>query len=499
MVAIVAVRAFGLAKGGFRYAERLASHDVALRVLAALRVRLWESLVRLGPAVTARLRTGELLARLTGDVEAQQDVVVRALVPAAAAALVGLGTAGALGVLLPAAGVTLAAALICAGLVAPAVTVRCARQAARRTAAARGARTAAVTELIECAPDLVAFGAADRRRRQVAALDAQLAALQRKAALATGLGSALTVLAIGGASVACTALGIQALRAGALPGTALAVLALTPLAAADLVAPLPEAARRLATALPAARRLAELDRTPAAVPEPADPHPVPPGNRLAADRLTVRWPGATRDAVRDVDLLVAGPTPVLLTGPSGCGKSTLVAAFMRTLDAHSGRVCIDDVPAQQITSDDLRTRIAWCGPAAHLFDSTLRENLLLARPGATDTDLGDALTRAGLGDWLAGLPEGLATLVGRHGGTVSGGERQRIGLARVLLADRPILLLDEPTAHLDADTAAVVYADLLRAAAGRATLIVTHRPDDLPGLPRVALTAAAERRPSAVR
>jgi ATP-binding cassette subfamily C protein CydCD len=428
---------------------------------------------------------------MVGDVDAQQDVLVRALVPAASAAVVGLCTATALGVLLTEAGIVLAVGLVCAGVLAPALTVSLARRAARRTAAARGAVIGAVVELLDGSPDLLAFGVAGERRRAVAALDRRLLALQRRAAGATGLGVALTVLAIGGATVCCTALGVAALRAGVLPGTALAVLALTPLATAELVAALPDAAQRLATALPAARRLAELERAPAAVAEPDDPRPVPPGRSLATHGLAARWPGTDQDAVTGVDLRLPAGRRLVLTGPTGCGKTTVLATLMRTLEPRAGAVEVDGIDTREVLGDDLRARIAWCGPATHLFDSTLRQNLLLARPDARTGEIVDALLRAGLGDWLAGLPEGLETSVGRHGGAVSGGERQRIGLARALLADRPVLMLDEPTAHLDSDTAALVCADLLRATAGRTALVVSHRPDELPGLPRMCLPAHA--------
>ncbi|GAA4694164.1 thiol reductant ABC exporter subunit CydD [Pseudonocardia yuanmonensis] len=489
LVAIVAVRTFGLAKGVLRYVERLASHDAALRVLAVLRVRLWAALVRLGPATTARQRSGDLLARLVGDVDAQQDVLVRGVVPAASAAVVGLATVAGLAVLVPAAGLALGAGLVCAGIVAPALTVRIARRSARRTAAARAAVSGAVVELLDAAPDLLAFGAAAQRRHRVSALDAGLAALRRRAATATGLGVALTVAGVGGATVACTALGVLALRAGALPGTALAVLALTPLATAELVALLPDAAYRLAAALPAARRLAELERAPAAVAEPRDPLPAPPGSTLEARDLAVRWPGAGTDAVAGVDVLLGPGTRLVLAGPTGSGKSTLVAALMRLLEPREGAVLLDGVDTRRLRSDDVRSRLGWCGPAAHLFDGTLRDNLLLARPDATDDDLVRELHRAGLGNWPAGLPEGLDTPVGRHGGTVSGGERQRLGLARVLLADRPLLLLDEPTAHLDAAAAAHVCATLLEVTEGRTVLVVSHRPDELEALPRLVLPA----------
>jgi ATP-binding cassette, subfamily C, bacterial CydCD len=295
------------------------------------------------------------------------------------------------------------------------------------------------------------------------------------------------VVAVGGATVCCTALGVAALWAGVLPGTALAVLALTPLATAELVAALPDAAHRLVTALPAARRLYELERAPAAVSEPDNPRPAPPGRRLATHGLAVRWPGSDRDAVTGVDLRLPAGARLVLTGPTGCGKSTVLAALLRTLEPRTGSVQVDGIDTREVLGDDLRTRVAWCGPATHLFDSTLRQNLLLARPEARENEIVDALRRAGLGDWLTEQPEGLETPVGRHGGAVSGGERQRIGLARALLADRPLLLLDEPTAHLDAHTAAHVCADLLRATAGRTALVVSHRPDELPELPRMFL------------
>ncbi|HEY6425083.1 MAG TPA: thiol reductant ABC exporter subunit CydD [Pseudonocardiaceae bacterium] len=487
MVAIVAVRTFGLAKGVLRYLERLASHDVALRMVAGLRVRLWQALVRSGAAATGRMRRGDLLARLVGDIDAQQDVLVRALVPLACATVVGLAAVLALGLLLSSAGLALAAGLLGAGVLAPALTVVVGRRSGRRTASARGALAGATVELIDGCADLLAFGAAGQRRATIAGLDRRLTALQRRAATATGLGSAVAVLSVGLATLVCTALGVVAVRAGVVPGTVLAVLALTPLATAELVATLPDAANRLATALPATRRLSNLERGSPAVSEPADPLPAPAARTLAAQNLAVRWPDADWDAASGVDLTVPALARVVLTGPSGCGKSTVLAALMRTVDARAGRVLVDGVDARQILGEDLRRRIAWCGPATHLFDSTLRQNLLLARPGAGDDQLLAALRRAGLGGWVAGLPEGLETPVGRHGGRVSGGERQRIGVARALLADRPILLLDEPTAHLDAGTAAALCADLLDFTTGRTTLIVTHRPDELPGLPRVAL------------
>ncbi len=487
MVAIVAVRAFGLGKGVLRYAERLVSHDVALRGLTELRLRVWAALVRLGPAATARLRRGDLLSRLIGDADSQQDVLVRLLLPTTCAAVVGTAVAAGLGLLLPAAGWAAAARLLIAGVGAPAVAVAVAWRTELRCAPVRADVLARAVETLSAAPDLLTCGAAARYRGALAAADHRLAELLRRAAVGRGLAGALSTAAVGATSIALTAIGVAAVRAGTLPGPALAVLALTPLATAELVATLPEAALTLLGAGPAARRLYELAQQPATVPDPPRPAGVGAPTSLAAEGLAVRWPGADRDAVRGVTLRLDPGTRLALTGPSGAGKSTVVAALLRQLEPAEGTVLADGRDARELTADELRTGVAWCGPQTHLFDNTLRANLLLARPDADDAALLDALRRARLGTWFAALPEGLDTWVGAHGGAVSGGERQRIGVARALLADRPVLLFDEPTAHLDRACADALSVELLAATERRTALIVTHRPDQVPTLPELRL------------
>ncbi len=492
-VAIVAVRTFGIAKGVLRYVERLASHDAALRALADLRVRVWDSLVRLGPAVTARLRRGDLLNRLVSDVDSQQDVLVRGVVPGTAAAVVGAGTAFAIGLLLPAAGLAIAAGLLCAGLAAPALSALAARSAERRTGLLRAEVAAGTVELLEAAPDLVTLGAADARHARVRELGDRLITALRASALARGLGLGVGTFAIGATTLACTVLGIAALRAGELSGPGLAVLALTPLATAELVAALPETAQRLLGAGHAARRLAAFDDVPAPITEPVAPRPVPVPGTLTAESLAVRWPGAATVAVRDVDLTVSPGHRLVLTGPSGSGKSTVLAVLMRHLDPASGRVHFNGTDARHLAGDDVRSAIGWCGPASHLFDSTVRENLRLARPDATNGELRSALRAAQLRAWLDELPDGLDTPLGAHGAVLSGGERQRLGVARTILAGRPVLLLDEPTAHLDRENAAALARDITELTAGRAALIVSHRPDEFGRIPALSLPGAASR------
>ncbi|WP_236794273.1 thiol reductant ABC exporter subunit CydD [Amycolatopsis sp. GM8] len=488
-VAIVAVRTFGLAKGVLRYAERLLSHDVALRALADLRVRVWSTLVRLGPALTERLRRGDLLQRMVSDVDAQQDLLVRVLVPGVSAAVVAVAASGLLGALLPEAGILLLLGLFCAGVLAPALSAFAARRAEHETTGLRAEVTSGTVEALEAAPDLIAYGAANGRRAALRETDATLTSTLRRSARARGLGAGIGTLSLGATMIGCLLAGIAALRAGRLPGPELAVLALTPLAAAELVAALPEAAQRFLGARHSARRLTELDETASPVTEPRSPVPLDRAGSLTVTGLSARWPGAVRDAVSDVDFTVG--ESLVLTGPSGSGKSTTLAAVMRYLDPRAGTVRLDETDTRSCTGDDVRATLGWCGPHTHLFDSTLRENLLLARPSASDEDLLDALVRARLGSWFSALPQGFDTPLGAHGTTVSGGERQRLGVARALLADRPILLLDEPTAHLDAPTATALATDIAAVAATRPTVVVTHRRAEFPTLPEVRVSPPA--------
>nr|WP_042178613.1 thiol reductant ABC exporter subunit CydD [Kibdelosporangium sp. MJ126-NF4]CEL13292.1 Transport ATP-binding protein CydD [Kibdelosporangium sp. MJ126-NF4]CTQ98983.1 Transport ATP-binding protein CydD [Kibdelosporangium sp. MJ126-NF4] len=479
MVAIVAVRTFGIAKGILRYAERLLSHDVALRALTELRVRVWRQLVRIGPAVTERQRRGDLLHRLVSDVDSQQDVLVRGIVPGVATFLVLAGTATGLGLLLPSAGVVAAIGLFTAGVLAPLVSALATRRGERQSAYLRADVTARTIELMQASADLLAFDAADVRHTRLRAMDDQLTAAARRAARTRGLGVGFASLSVGLTSVVCLVLGIVA----SVPGPALAVLALTPLAVAEIVAGLPEAAQRLLGTGHAASRLADLDGIPAPQSEPSAASQAPPVHRIDVEHVSVRWPGSGHDAVHDVDFALLPGQRALVTGPSGSGKSTFIAALMRNLDPSGGRILLDNADSRLYTSDSVRAQLAWCGPDAHIFDSTLAENLKLAKPDATETEVLAALERAQLGRWLSILPDGLATRLGTHGTPISGGERQRIAVARALLSDRPVLLLDEPTAHLDEPTAMSLARDLVATTKGKTAILVSHRPAEFPGLP----------------
>jgi thiol reductant ABC exporter CydC subunit len=475
-VAIVGVRAFGLARGAARYAERLVSHDGAFGVLRELRITVWERLERIAPAGLPAYRSGDLLARLVADVDAQQDLFLRVLVPSAVAALVGAATLGLLVWLLPAAALVLLGGMLTATVAVPWLAGRTGRRAERRVAPARGALSAAVVELLRSMPDLIGYGAADRRLARVAALDQDLVRAEASSAGAAGLVTALAGL--GGGLTVCGALvvGVAAVRGGALEGVALAVVVLTPLAAFEAVGAVAQVARHAERARRSAERVVDVLDRPEPVREPAVPDPLPDAPyTLRVHRLRATWPDAPAPALDGVDLELRPGRRVAVVGPSGSGKSTLVAVLLRFLDPSGGRVTLNRADITALAGDDVRRVVQLCAQDAHLFDTTIGENILLARRSASASELRTALASARLLDWVRELPDGLGTRVGEHGSRISGGQRQRIALARAQLANPPILLLDEPAEHLDTAAADALTGDLLTATAGRTTLLVTHR------------------------
>jgi thiol reductant ABC exporter CydC subunit len=475
-VAIVGVRAFGLGRGVFRYAERLVSHDAAFRVLADLRVRVYEGLERLAPAGLPAFRRGDLLGRLVADVDDTQDLFLRALLPAASAALVGVAAVAVAAALLPAAGVILLAGLLLAGVGAPWLSSVLGRRADRRLADVRGELTAATVDLLQGAPELIAYGAAPARLAELARLDRRLTRLAANSARTAGIGAALTGLACGATVLGTLLVGVPAVRAGSLAGVNLAVVVLLPLAAFEGVAGLPLAAQYLQRARRAAGRLLGVLAAPAPVADLTAPAPLPDGPySVVLQKLEACWSSGAAPALAGVDLALTPGRRVAVVGASGAGKSTLAAVLLRFLDPSGGRALLNGVPITELEPDDVRGVIGLCAQDAHVFDSTIGENIRLARRSASPAELREVLRRARLLDWVDALPDGLDTQVGEHGARVSGGQRQRIALARALLADFPILILDEPAANLDTATADALTAELLDVTRGRTTLLITHR------------------------
>ncbi|MFJ4336689.1 thiol reductant ABC exporter subunit CydD [Streptomyces sp. NPDC088915] len=476
MMAVTATRAFGIGRAVFRYAERLVSHDAVLRMLADLRVSVYRRLERIAPAGLGRTRRGDLLARLVQDVDALQDYWLRWLLPAGAALVVGVGAAGFTAWLLPEAGAVLAVGLLIAGIAVPAAAGALARRAERRLAPARGALATAVADLLRGCAELTVAGALRSRVERTREADRDLTGIASRQAAATALGAGLSALVCGLTVVAAALVGVQAVRDGRLDGVSLAVVVLTPLAAFEAVTGLPLAVQYRQRVKHSAERVFEVLDAPVPVQEPRTPAAPPAGPfPLELSGLSARYAGQERPALTGFGLTLEAGRRVAVVGASGSGKTTLAQVLLRFLDVEYGMYRLGGVPARELDGDAVRRLVGLCAQDAHLFDSSVRENLRLAKVGADDAELCEALRRARLLDWVDGLPEGLDTLVGEHGARLSGGQRQRLALARALLADFPVLVLDEPAEHLDLATADALTDDLLRATEGRTTVLITHR------------------------
>ncbi|WP_035799188.1 thiol reductant ABC exporter subunit CydD [Kitasatospora mediocidica] len=479
MMAVTSVRALGVGRSVFRYTERLVSHDAVLRTLGGLRTSVYRRLERLAPSGLPAFRRGDLLSRLVADVDAVQDHYLRWRLPAAVALTVSLASAAALALFLPAAGLLLGLGLLLAGAAVPALSTLLAGRSERQQAPARGELASAVVDTFTGTAELTVAGALPARLGAVRAADARLTALASRSAATAAVGAGLTALLTGLTVAACAAVGVRGVSTGSLSGLCLAVVVLTPLAAFEAVAGMPVAVQFRERSRAASARLAEVLETPDPVTEPAAPAALPDDPfPLAVRGLRARWPGREEYALDGVDLDLAPGRRVAVVGPSGSGKTTLAHVLLRLLDQQSGSVTLgrpQPVDTRALDGDDVRRVVGLCAQDAHVFDSSLRENLRLASPGCDDDELRGALAAARLLEWVDSLPEGLDTMVGEHGDRLSGGQRQRLALARALLADFPVLVLDEPAEHLDLRTADALTADLLAATEGRTTLLITHR------------------------
>ena len=477
MVPVAAVQAFGIGRGVFRYAERLSGHDAALRMLARLRVSAYDKLERLAPAGVSFFRSGDLISRLVTDVDSLTDRWLRVRLPYAVAALAGAGAVAVAAALLPAAGLVLALSLAVAAAGAPLLAGAIARRAERQLAPRRGEFAAATVDLLRGAGELSVLGTREQALRAVTEKSRQVARGQARSAYARASGAAVSTLAAGAALWGCLVLGVAGVRDGTLAGVTLAMLALMPLAVHEVFGGLAPAAQEIPRLRAASARVSEVLQTPDPVIEPARPAPPPaPPYDITIRGLTARWGEGEPDVLRGADLDLPAGSRVAVTGPSGSGKTTLAMVLLRFLDPAGGTVTLAGTDITTLASEQVRSVIGLCAQDAHIFDSTLRENLRLARPAATDAEVHEALRKARLDDWVTRLPAGLDTEVGEHGARLSGGQRQRLALARVLLAGFPVVILDEPAEHLDEPTAAALTADLLAATAGRTVLLITHRP-----------------------
>lgn len=482
MVAIVSVRFFGLSRAVLRYAERLLTHDAALARVTEARVAVYRDLDRIAPAGMPIRRRGDLVSRVVSDVDAVQDRVLRLRGPWIVAIWTSVVTIALVGVVDPVSGAALATTTVAAMAGVRLLVPWTVRVAGERTAAWRGDLAADVAHAVLTAADLVAYGATeavrDRTHRSITALEAA----QRRAAVLGGLGEAV-VLVLTGVAVATAALwsaGLEPVMVG--------IVVLAPLALVDPLTALADAERLRPVIEGAERRLAELADLPDAIAEPTSPAACPSGTDLVVRDLAVGWDTTVADGIC---LDVPAGAVIGVRGPSGSGKSTLAQTLARLVEPRGGQVLLGGIDVRTLAAADVRSTVGYLAQDEIVFDTSIRENVRIASPTATDAELRAALAVAGLDDFVASLPGGLDTTVGERGSRLSGGERQRLCLARLVLGGHRVLVVDEPTEHLDAEAGRALMDDLLALAPARSLVIVSHSETVLDRVDRVVAVGEA--------
>ncbi|MBM7515689.1 thiol reductant ABC exporter subunit CydD [Nocardioides nitrophenolicus] len=487
LVAVVGVRAFGLARPVLRYVERLWSHDAALRLLARRRVEVYDALVPLVPARLGR-RRGDLLSSVVDDVDSVVDRQLRVRMPLVQLGLVATMASLVASSFLAPAGAVVAALAVSGGL-AFLLARHGARTAERRLVALRAELSETVVEAVQVGGELRMWQRSLATADRVAAIGARIGAVSATATRWLTAARALVLVGSGTAVVGMAALTAGPVAEGTLSGPVMALLVLLPLALADVAAPAADAGVLAARTAAADERLRALESTPPAVAD-LPSRTAPLGDGVELDEVTARW-DLRAPLTRPVSLDLAPGSRVAVVGPSGSGKSTLAAVLLRFLDPVSGAARLGGATLEHLAPDDVRRRVGLVDDDPYVFATTLVENVRLARPTASDAEVEDALRRAHLGAWLDGLPDGLGSWLGAGHGGLSGGERARLGIARSLLAAHPVLVLDEPTAHLDHPTAEALAREVLAGPRERAVLWITH---GSAGLDLVDLTVRLERR-----
>ena len=485
-VAATSVRLFGVSRALARYLSRLASHKVALTGMDNLRNNLYDELAAAPGTKLSTLRRGDLMTRAGADVDEVGNVVVKTLLPALVAAIVGVGTVGVITIISPAAGIILALSLVVSGIIAPALIARSVRLAETQGADARTDIAATSLAILEGATELSMAGTLKRARRSLDRAEGELSAALARSARLSAFARGLDVCVMGVAVIGALLIGIPQTTSGALAQVLLAVIVLVPLSSFEGVAELTPAAAQLVRSAQSATRICSLLDEEA----PAQPHDIPEGSTVIEARdLAIGWPCGPTLAT-GISLTLRPGSSLAIVGPSGIGKTTLLATLTGSIPPKSGSALINGVPAWGADRDQLTSRITMTAEDAHVFATTIYENLRVARASLTRDEASELLSRAGLAQWVQSLPDGLDTVIGSGGTTVSGGERRRLLMARALAAPAPIMALDEASEHLDAATADRLMETLLTRSPDRAALVVTHRLSALDQADHVIVLAA---------
>lgn len=469
------VRLMSLFRSTARYGERLVSHNVTFRLLARLRSEVYSRLEPLSPAYLLSYRSGDILTRLSADIEELQNLYLRAVAPIIVALIVGLLTFYAFTIFSPLLAWTAFAFLVVTGLGIPFIVSQLARSVGKRQLALRARLRTLIVNDIQGVQDILAYGQIDARQSQLKQLDAQLASLQRRMALIGGLAQALNDLMAKLAMWTLLVLAIPLVATRTINGVYLGFLTLLILASFESIQPLGQAFQFLGNSLAAGKRLFELIDAQPTIVAPTEPLPAPSGRTLTFDHISFAYSAHEAEVLHNIDLHIAPGQHVALVGPSGSGKSTLARLALRFWDPTQGTVHLDGSDIRQYDPAAVRACISMVDQDTYLFNDTLRSNLLLGKPTASAEEIEQALESAQLSAFVCQLPQGLDTWIGEQGLRLSGGERQRVAIARALLKNAPLLVLDEVTANLDPETEQELLQALQKLMRGRTTLMITHR------------------------
>jgi thiol reductant ABC exporter CydC subunit len=480
-LAVTAVRVLAIGRAAFRYLERYATHVATLRILADVRVWFYAAIEPLAPARLTTRRSGDLLARIVADVETLEDFYVRVLLPPLVAVLVTAFACVVLGFFDVTLGLVLLVFLALVGVVLPQLSRWLSREVAERSVTTRGELSALIVDEVHGLADLIALDRADSHRATVLALGADQDRTGERLAVFRGVSVGLAALLTSLCAIAILGISIPLVVDGSLDGVFLALLPLAAIAAFEAVQPLSLSVQLLGASLAAAERLFEVVDAAPPVAEPvvptAPPVPGPLQLGLAVDvrGITFRYESGGRAVLDDVSFSVPAGGSLAIIGPSGSGKSTLVNLLLRFWDYTEGEILVGGCDLRELQADDARRLFGVVSQRVDLFDATIRDNLALADPDVTDGQVEAACRVAQLHDFVTTLRDGYETRIGEDGVRLSGGERRRLAIARAIIKDAPILILDEATADLDAVTERRLMTALGPFLTGRTTIVISHR------------------------
>ena len=473
-VAIVGVRFFGISRGVFRYLERLVSHSVNFQILGGLKVWFYQKLEPLAPARLQDRHSGDLLSRSIADIETLQDFYVRAVAPPVTALVVTIGMSLFVGQFHPALACVLLGGLLLSGVGAPLLSGAASREPARDLVTQRAELSQALVDGLQGMPDLMAFNAEEHVFRRFDTINQGMFNAQRRLVWTGGMISGINLLIVNCTLAGVLLIAIPLVSGGLIDGVMLAVLALVTVSSFEAASPLGAAAQQLQSSLQAARRLFEVADQRPAVSEPAQPLDAPRTVSLSFRDVWLTYPGERKPALQSVSFDLPVGKRLGIMGASGAGKSSLLNLALRFWDYDGGQILFDGKEIRQFASSDVRQKIALISQDTYLFSATLRENLRLAAPQASEADMLRALEQVQLLPMVQSLPRGLDTWLGEHGLLMSGGERQRLAAARAILRDASLFLLDEPGSHLDGETEVELVRTLLEITQGKSVLWVSH-------------------------